>query len=367
MSGPMETGGGSDLRVESLTKRYGTIIAVDRVSFAAPHGELLAILGPSGSGKTTLLAMIGGQIQPDEGDILISGRSIVGLPPNKIDTATVFQEYALFPHLTVAENVGFGLKMRKWSRDRIRARVEEMLRLVGLVGLGDRHVHQLSGGERQRVATARALVVEPRVLLMDEPLGALDRKIRLHLQQELSDLLRKVNVTALLVTHDQQEAFSIADRVAVINAGALEQVDVPANLYRNPASRFVATFLGSGAMLDGRVLGREGDSLVVEAAGGRFRCRGSSSAGSEVAVLIRPEDICIAEVGRLEEPTWPEAAITRVVDGGETTKYTLVVGSGELSALELGLRRFQPGTRVSVRVNPGEPVIVPDPPAVAGA
>ncbi|RUY09600.1 ABC transporter ATP-binding protein, partial [Mesorhizobium sp. M2A.F.Ca.ET.040.01.1.1] len=206
-----------ELILTNVSRRYGNVVAVQDVSFSVAHGEIVAVLGPSGSGKTTVLNMVGGQLQPSSGDIRIGGKSIAGLPPEKIDAATVFQDYALFPHLNVLDNVGFGPRMRSVSRSEAAKKAMECLSLVGLSEYGDRKVTQLSGGQRQRVATARALAVEPAILLMDEPLGALDRQIRLRLQDELSALLRRLEVTTLLVTHDQTEAFAMADRIAVMH------------------------------------------------------------------------------------------------------------------------------------------------------
>ncbi len=349
-----------ELEIREATKRFGPVLAVDRVSLSVTRGEVLALLGPSGSGKTTLLSMVGGQLAPDAGDILIDGRSVLGLPPNKIEAATVFQDYALFPHLTVAENIGFGLYMRRLARETIAERVASMLALVGLEDLGQRKVTQLSGGQRQRVATARSLIVEPRVLLMDEPLGALDRQIRKRLQNELSDLLRRLNVTTVIVTHDQEEAFAMADRVAVMEDGRLDQVDTPDRLYRNPATPFVATFLGGGVLLEARVVGKAEDRSVVEVAGGRLSCRGTAAEGGRVSVLIRPEHVVLSEAGGDGPSTWPSAEVTRVVDSGEVTRYTLRVGEIEIAALDLGLRRHAPGDRVAVALRPDGPVIVPE-------
>lgn len=348
----------SDLVVHGVTKRFGPIVAVDDVSFQIPHGEVLALLGPSGSGKTTLLAMAGGQLSPDAGDISIGGRSVVGLPPDKIDTATVFQDYALFPHMTVAENIGFGLEMQGLPRRDVTARVAEMLRLVHLEGFEQRKVTELSGGQRQRVATARALAVRPRVVLMDEPLGALDRQIRLHLQEELHDLLHRLHATTLVVTHDQHEAFAMADRVAVMQAGHIEQLDTPVNLYRAPESEFVATFLGDGTLLDAEVIDSGAHGTVVEAAGARFQCRGAARAGRRVRVLVRPEHVRLVQPGT-SGAEWPQARVARAAPAGETTRFTLDLGQASLVAVELGTGSVRQGADVGVRLTEDGPFVIP--------
>ena len=347
------------LEFRAVTKRYGSVVAVDDVSLCVEKGEVIALLGPSGSGKTTMLAMTGGQFAPDQGDILIDGRSIIGLPPNRIDAATVFQDYALFPHLTVAENVGFGLYMRRMRRDAIAERVAHMLELVGLTGLGERKMNELSGGQSQRVATARALVVEPSVLLMDEPLSALDREIRKRLQDELSDLVRSIGVTSVIVTHDQEEAFAMADRIAIMCEGRIDQVGTPAMLYRQPATPFVAMFLGSGVLIDGVVVEAATGSSSVMLAGTRLLCRGEAPAGSKVTVLVRAEDVILdpAHVAGDVEP-WSQGRVMRVVDSGEVTRYTIDLAGTRIASMELGLRRFETGQSVAVAVRAGSPVVV---------
>jgi ABC-type Fe3+/spermidine/putrescine transport system ATPase subunit len=339
-----------DLEVRNLVKRFGSVAAVDHVSLAVEPGEVLALLGPSGSGKSTLLAMTGGQLHPDSGEILLAGQSVARLPPNRIDAATVFQDYALFPHLTVAENIAFGLRMRRRPASEIAERTREVLRMVELEGFGDRYPAQLSGGQKQRAATARALVVEPRVLLMDEPLSALDLQIRLRLQRELRDLLRRVGVTTIIVTHDQQEAFVLADRIAVLRDGRLEQVGRPSDLYHAPASRFVATFLGDGSLLTGRVLASAGGALSVECAGKALEIPGRGTPGERITVLIRPEDVFLGEDAADPRAIWTDVPVTRVFNTGETTRYALGLGDADLAALELGRPRFAEGDRISVQL-----------------
>jgi putative spermidine/putrescine transport system ATP-binding protein len=247
---------------DRVAKRFGAVRAVDQVSFAIPRGEFFALLGPSGSGKTTSLRLIAGFERPDSGRLLLHGTDVGGVPPFQRDVNTVFQDYALFPHLTVLENVSYGLRMRGVEAPVARQRALARLELVRLAGLADRAPSQLSGGQRQRVALARALVNEPSVLLLDEPLGALDLKLREEMQAELKALQRALGITFVLVTHDQNEALSMADRVALFNAGRIEQLDAPRALYQSPASEFVARFVGAANVLKGaqaeQILGRPG-------------------------------------------------------------------------------------------------------------
>ncbi len=240
-----------DVRLEGVTKRFDDVVAVDDVSLEVEHGSFYALLGPSGCGKTTTLRMIGGFEEPNEGIVYLGGREVTGLPPYKRDVNTVFQSYALFPHLDVFENVAFGLKRRRVARDQVRGRVLEILKIVGLSGAERRKPRQLSGGQQQRVALARALVNRPRVLLLDEPLGALDLKLRKQMQLELKMIQHDVAVTFIHVTHDQEEAMTMADRIAVMNAGKIEQLGTPDELYERPSTRFVAGFLGVSNLLSG--------------------------------------------------------------------------------------------------------------------
>lgn len=349
----------ADLTVASVVKRVGAVPAVDRVSFDVAHGETLALLGPSGSGKTTLLAMIGGQLAADDGNIAIGGQTIAGLPPNRIDAATVFQDYALFPHMSVAENVAFGLQMRGVGRAEIRERVTRMLALVRLEGYAGRKVTQLSGGQCQRVATARALVVEPRVVLMDEPLGALDRQIRRHLQSELKELLHKLEATTVVVTHDQEEAFAMADRVAVMRAGCIEQLDTPLALYETPATEFVATFLGEGSVVTARVDAVEPGGIVVSLGGTKVVCRGQAKPGDTVRVLVRPEHVRI--LGRHDGPVdyGTKLTVDAVFRTGGITHYRLSAGELSLSSIEFGMGPVDVGQTVAVRFVDQGPFVIP--------
>lgn len=283
------------IRFENITKRFGKLAAVDNVTLEVREGEFFALLGPSGCGKTTLLRMLAGFETPTEGRILIDGADIANLPPNKRPVNMVFQSYAVFPHMKVTDNIAYGLKMEGVPGADIRRRVEEALELVKLGGLGDRMPDQLSGGQRQRVALARALVKRPRVLLLDEPLSALDAKLRDQMRTELTSLQKKVGITFIMVTHDQDEALAIATRCAVMNRGMLAQVATPSDLYEFPNSRFVADFVGSVNMFEGVLEKDEQNEAVVrcpELAAPVYLDHGVTGArGATVWVALRPEKI----------------------------------------------------------------------------
>ena len=279
-----------DVRLENVVKRFEDAAAVNGISLEVPHGAFFALLGPSGCGKTTTLRMIGGFEEPTEGRILLGDQDVVGLPPYKRDVNTVFQSYALFPHMTTADNVAFGLERRKVGKGEIEGRVREILELVGLAEFGNRKPRQLSGGQQQRVALARALVNHPRVLLLDEPLGALDLKLRKQMQLELKRIQHEVGITFVHVTHDQEEAMTMADTIAVMNRGRIEQLGPPQELYENPATAFVAGFLGVSNLLHGTV---EGPDVVRLADGTLVRADVGGRTGA-VAVGVRPEKIGIS-------------------------------------------------------------------------
>ena len=253
------------LSIESLSVSYGTTRVLDRVSLGVERGEMIALLGSSGCGKTTLLRAIAGFVSPFEGTIKVDGEDITRLPPEKRGTAMMFQSYALWPHMNVAGNIGYGLKMRGWDKGAIARRVEEMLTLLQLSGFAQRPVTQLSGGQRQRVALGRALAVDPRLLLLDEPMSNLDYKVRLELRHELRALQRRIGITAVYVTHDREEALTLADRIAVIDAGRVVQVGAPEEIFHRPESAFVAGFMGADNALD---LVRTDDGMLVAAAAG---------------------------------------------------------------------------------------------------
>jgi putative spermidine/putrescine transport system ATP-binding protein len=273
------------LGLHGLVKRFADVVAVDGVDLDLPPGKLISFLGPSGCGKTTMLRMIAGLERPTAGRVLVDGEDITDRPPHTRDIGMVFQTLALFPHLSVAGNIGYAMRIRGVPKDGIRERVAELLTLVSLEGLADRRISELSGGQRQRVATARALALEPRLFLLDEPLSALDANLREQLQVELRLLQQKLGITTIMVTHDQREAMTMSDLVVVMNAGRVEQVGDPLEVYRRPASAFVARFIGTTNLLPG-LRGGDGSVLV---AGREFRVTGDVP-GEEVVVSVRPED-----------------------------------------------------------------------------
>jgi ABC-type Fe3+/spermidine/putrescine transport system ATPase subunit len=286
----------SGLALIDIHKSFGTLQAVAGISFQVAPGEVLALLGPSGCGKSTILAIIAGLEHPDKGDVSWDGASILDIPPHQRGFGLMFQDYALFPHMDVFDNIAFGLRMAHWPDERLNSRVGEMLDLVGLSGMGRRDVNTLSGGEQQRVALARSLAPEPRLLMLDEPLGSLDRNLRERLLDELRQILTSVHQTAIYVTHDQEEAFALADRVAVLNAGRLEQQDSPQTIYSRPASTFVARFLGMTNLLDG--VARRGTSgSVVETAIGAIPVEGDVT--GQVTVLLRPDAVRMDGTGSI--------------------------------------------------------------------
>jgi len=287
----------SMVEIKDISKNFGGTTALNAINLDIEEGQFFALVGPSGSGKTTLLHILGGFVQPSAGQVRIAGQDVSFLPPAKRPTTSMFQDYALFPHMSVGSNVGFGLLMRKVPKSARLARVAKALAMVGLSGMGARRIHQLSGGQQQRVALARALVVEPKVLLLDEPLGALDLNLRRQMQQELLHIQKQVGTTFVHVTHDQEEAMSIADIMAVMNNGRIEDVGPPARVYMKPRTRFTATFMGESNMFEGRVFGRSGDQVEVETIFGRLKITGDAKPGEPVHLSIRPEQIKAEAVG----------------------------------------------------------------------
>jgi spermidine/putrescine transport system ATP-binding protein len=321
--------------VLEVTKAYGAVSALDRVSLEVPPGEFMTLLGPSGCGKTTLLRLLAGFEAPDTGRILISGEDVAARPPYERPVNTVFQHYALFPHLTVAGNVAFGLESRGVSRAGIAGHVTRALDTVRLAGLGDRRIDQLSGGQRQRVALARALVLEPDVLLLDEPMAALDVKLRKEMQVEVKNLQERLRTTFVFVTHDQEEALIMADRIAVMNGGRIEQVDRTEALYERPRTRFAADFLGVKNLLEAEVAGVAGGLATLRAPGGlllRARDDGGYRAGTRVLVGVRPERM------RLDRPGDGDNSVRGVLDDeiylGDRTDWRVRAGDLVLTVAE---------------------------------
>ena len=283
------------VELSDVTKKFGDFVAVEAINLTIADGEFFSLLGPSGCGKTTTLRMIAGFEQPSAGDLRILGQSVAGIPAHRRPVNTVFQSYALFPHMTVAQNVGFGLEMAKVPKNEIKQRVQDALDLVQLPKLGERKPSQLSGGQQQRVALARALVNRPKLLLLDEPLGALDLKLRKAMQLELKHIQQQVGITFVYVTHDQEEALTMSDRIAVMSAGKVQQVGRPHEIYEHPANRFVADFIGETNFIEGNVIASDGEIVTVNANGTHLR--GSSdypvSNGQQVALALRPEKIAL--------------------------------------------------------------------------
>jgi spermidine/putrescine transport system ATP-binding protein len=343
----------TDVRLENITKRFDDVVAVDDLSLDIESGKFYALLGPSGCGKTTTLRMIGGFEEPTAGTIYLGDRTVTGQPPHKRDVNTVFQSYALFPHLSIFENVAFGLRRSKVKGSEVRTRTEEMLQVVGLKGYGNRKPRQLSGGQQQRVALGRALVNRPRVLLLDEPLGALDLKLRKEMQFELKRIQHDMGITFVHVTHDQEEAMTMADSIVVMDDGHIEQMGEPAELYERPATAFVANFLGVSNLLPGTVEGREavrldsGSLLHVtpEALGGH---RGAVSVG------IRPEKLRIADGGT-------NTLSGEIVDRayvGVSTQYVVRTPMGDISVYVQGAGSQAPGERMELSFEPDATFVV---------
>ena len=320
------------VRIDRLTKRFGDFVAVNQVSLDIPRGEIFCLLGGSGCGKTTLLRMLAGFEVPSEGAIYIDGIDVTQVPPYERPVNMMFQSYALFPHMTVAQNVAFGLKQDGVARAEVDARVSEMLNLVQLGGYEKRKPHQLSGGQRQRVALARALVKRPKLLLLDEPLGALDKKLREQTQFELVNLQEKLGVTFVIVTHDQEEAMTLAARIGVMRAGQILQVGTPTDIYEFPNSRYVADFIGSVNMTEGRLVDDEPDHVRIDCpqfGGTVYVDHGvSSPPDAQVSVAIRPEKIQLGRERPAQEDNVLRGVITGIAYLGDVTRYLVRLPTG---------------------------------------
>jgi spermidine/putrescine transport system ATP-binding protein len=322
-----------DVELRQVTKKFGDIVAVDEITMEIGNGEFFAVLGPSGSGKTTTLRMIAGLVTPTGGEIYIRGQKVNYVPVHKRDLAMVFQNYALFPHLSVYENVAFGLKMHKATPSAISEKVEQALRLVRLEDMEARFPSQLSGGQQQRVALARCLAIEPAVLLLDEPLGALDKKLREEMQVELRVLQRKLGITTIFVTHDQEEALSLSDRIAILNEGRIEQIGTPVEIYENPRNWFVSQFIGICNFLDARVAALQAPYVVaVTHQGMRIHAPFTDQQWQlteEVTVAIRPERIQLHTSCPQGSLTAYEAEIRHIVYLGSEVHYYVTCEEGE--------------------------------------
>ncbi|CDX57157.1 putrescine transporter subunit: ATP-binding component of ABC superfamily [Mesorhizobium plurifarium] len=354
-----------DIEFRAVTKRYGAVTAVSGIDLAIPPSAFVALLGPSGCGKTTCLRMIGGFEQPSEGQVLIRGRDMAGTPPYRRPVNMVFQQYALFPHLDVEENISYGLRQARprLSSREISQRAGEALSMVQLAGYGRRKIHELSGGQQQRVALARALVNKPAVLLLDEPLAALDKKLRTDMQIELQNLQREIGITFVLVTHDQEEALSMSDFVCVMNGGRVVQLGQPSEIYDEPADLFVADFVGKTNLLSGKVAGLSGEFVDVALADGTViaaRKRVPLSRGEAVSVSLRPESLSLSPPGsgslkgivrnRIFLGSTAEYAIEVQGLGSLLAKADHVIGQGNL---------FKPGEPVAIGFAAGAPLAFP--------
>jgi spermidine/putrescine transport system ATP-binding protein len=351
------------VELKGVTKEYGSVKAVDNINLTVSRGEFLVLLGPSGSGKTTILSMMGGFIVPTAGRIIIDGEDVTETPPALRPTVTVFQDYALFPHMSVRENVSFGLAMRKVSKADRHKLAEESLETVGLAGFGDRGVHQLSGGQRQRVALARAIAVEPTVLLLDEPLGALDLKIRRQMQEELVHLQKSLGATFVHVTHDQEEAMSLANNIALINQGRIEDYGPPNRVYLRPATLFAANFMGDSNIFEGTTVACEDGHIRVDTQMGQLAFAGEAEPGTNVHILLRPEQIRVGTADDDGMIMLGEIKVIEVVFQG--THKLCRVRAGKDQAVDLLLRLPQehavsPGDTMSVHARETDAVLLRD-------
>ena len=349
----------ADVELDAVTVRFGAFTAVDNASLRIKPGEFFSFLGPSGCGKTTILRTISGFVEPTAGAVRIGGADMRGIGPNRRPTALIFQSLALFPMMSVADNVGYGLRVRGVARRQRRETVERLLRLVALSDQGDKRVEALSGGQRQRVAIARALAVEPQVLLLDEPLSALDLKLRQHMRRELRDIQRRVGLTFIYITHDQGEALTMSDRIAVMNRGRIEQVGDARDVYDHPATAFVAAFVGETNALPGRVVGAADGQASIETALGVLRGRNPRGlgAGARASLFIRPEMLdpdgagdngCEAEVAGL------------AYEGGLTHVAFRSAAGMALTATITRRAPPAPGDRMALRFSARDAVVLPD-------
>ncbi len=366
-------GRGQDVVFRNVTKRFGgEVVAVDAMSLDIAPGEFFTLLGPSGSGKSTLLNLVLGALQPDEGEILVGGRPIVSVPMHKRNIGMVFQNYALFPHMTVFKNIAFPLSMRKMSKDEIAERVTEVLELVQLPGFENRYPSQVSGGQQQRIATARAIAAKPPLILMDEPLGALDVKLRIEMQEQLRLLHRNLGVTVIYVTHDQDEAMTLSDRIAVMRDGRIEQVGTPREVYEQPANTWVASFLGDANLIDCRVVQQSSDSVVLSTRGephttllalpddseGLAEGADTVDPDERVFLMVRPQRIDLMSErnsgdGDGDTHNSLPATVEAAYFSGTELRYLITIDQGEslhaISSIEEEREEFGTGDRVIAR------------------
>jgi ABC-type Fe3+/spermidine/putrescine transport system ATPase subunit len=352
------------ITIDSVVRSFSAVRAVDDVSIAIRDGEFFTLLGPSGCGKTTLLRMVAGFCELDSGRILLGARRIDTLPPHQRNTGMVFQNYAVFPNLTVGDNVAYGLRARKVRREEIRERVARALKLVQLAGYADRWPHRLSGGQLQRVAIARAVVIEPHVLLLDEPLSNLDAKLRVEMRGEIRSLQKLLGITVLYVTHDQEEALAVSDRIAVMRAGRIEQIATPRAIYEQPETPFVASFIGTTNLLNGILKSRDGDLAEIAFAGTAMRTHNArSKTGDAVILSLRPEALRLLAPGEAALPGW--ATLTGTLGEieylGPVTRFAVALADGALLQL-MALAPPAMSGAVTVAYDPLRVVVMGAPP-----
>lgn len=329
----METQKTPMLELRNIYKNFGDVEVLKGISAEIQKGELLTFVGPSGCGKTTLLRIVGGFTKLTSGQVILDGEDIGGLPPNMRDTKMVFQSYALFPHMTVADNIGFGLKIKKWSRKKIKTRVEELLSLVHMEGLGGRTINKISGGQQQRVALARALALEPKVLLLDEPLSNLDANLRVVMRAEIRNIQERVGVTSIFVTHDQYEAMSISDRLLVLHDGVIQQIGSPVEIYEQPANEFIAGFVGYVNFLEGTIDAIDKETSYVSTEYGRLELdhyQEDVKVGDKVLLVIRPESVSLLPSHGMEGQNTFHGTVKSYMYAGNLAKYTVQFGDHEM-------------------------------------
>jgi spermidine/putrescine transport system ATP-binding protein len=357
-------GAAIELKVDGLTKRYSPQVTVGPISFEVEEGEFFSLLGPSGCGKTTTLRCIAGFEGLSGGAIRLRGDRLDDKPPHRRDVGLVFQNYALFPHLSVFDNIAFGLRLRRIAKAEIAQRVDRILRLVDLPEMARRFPAQLSGGQQQRVAIARSLVLEPRILMFDEPLSNLDLKLRVQMRDELKSLQRRLGKTAIYVTHDQTEALVLSDRIAVLSHGRIEQIGTPSEIYERPATAFVAEFIGSSNLFPGRVVEHNGAGALVETETGlRLTCEAARVGGAEVSVLLRPERIHVQSPGTGAHINCFAARVVEVTYLGEDLHLGLELGRGQVLRAALKntgtARGWAPAQAVEIVVDPADLRLLP--------
>ncbi|MBS7655507.1 ABC transporter ATP-binding protein [Candidatus Bathyarchaeota archaeon] len=347
--------------LKDLKKSYGNVVACDIDFLEIKDKEFFTFLGPSGSGKTTTLRIIAGFIEPDAGEIYIDDKLITGIPPEKRNMAMVFQSYALFPHMNVFDNVAFGLTLKKLPKEEIKKKVKNALELVRLSGLEDRYPRQLSGGQQQRVAVARAIVMEPDVLLFDEPLSNLDAKLREAVRFELRELQKKLGITSIYVTHDQAEALVISDRIAVMNEGKIIQVGSPIEIYEKPESKFIADFIGISSFIEGKIIDIDEEGLAILESEDGIKIKaicGKAEKGVKAFLALRPEYVEIFPAKERSGINVFEGEIKRLAYLGDTIDYRVSLGKWEIRVRDVPTRIFKPGEKVGLWLNPKKCVLI---------